>query len=173
MQGNDLIYIPKSATDQNEIQFRNITRTTGGVTTVLSTAAEQATLFDAFINSSDCLKGHRGQILERNTCRQPFVNQVDVAIRQNIPLFGDQRVSVQLDIFNIGNLLNKDWGRAFVTPTTTNSNVPLVTHVGYSSATAATAVPIVQFTPPAGGEYAPGSTVSNFWRTQLSARFSF
>jgi len=173
VQGNDLIYIPKSATDQNEIQFRNITRTTGGVTTVLSTAAEQATLFDAFINSSDCLKGHRGQILERNTCRQPFVNQVDVAIRQNIPLFGDQRVSVQLDIFNIGNLLNKDWGRAFVTPTTTNSNVPLVTHVGYSSATAATAVPIVQFTPPAGGEYAPGSTVSNFWRTQLSARFSF
>jgi outer membrane receptor for ferrienterochelin and colicin len=173
VQGNDLIYIPKSTTDPTEIQFRDITRTTGGVTTVLSTAAQQAALFDAFINSSDCLKDHRGQILERNTCRQPFVNQVDVAIRQNVPLFGDQRVSVQLDIFNFGNLLNKNWGRAFVTPTTSNSNVPLVTHVGYSSATAATAVPTVQFTPPAGGEYAPGSTVSNFWRTQLSARFSF
>ena len=83
-------------------------------------------------------------------------------------------MSVQWDIFNFGNLLNKKWGRAFVTPTTTNSNVPLVTHVGYSSATAATAVPIVQFTPPSGGkEYAPGATVSNFWRTQISMRYSF
>ena len=63
--------------------------------------------------------------------------------------------------------------RAPITPTTSNSNVPLVTHVGYSSAVAATAVPIVQFTPPAGGEYAPGALVSNFWRTQISARISF
>ena len=173
VSGNDLIYIPRSATDPNEIRFRDITRTTGSVTTVVSTAAQQAALFDAFINSSDCLKDHRGEILKRNSCRQPFVNQVDVAIRQNLPLIGDQRLSLQFDIFNFGNLLNKKWGRAFVTPTTGNSNVPLVTHVGYSSAVAATAVPIVQFTPPAGGEYAPGSTVSNFWRTQISARFSF
>ena len=101
------------------------------------------------------------------------MNQFDVAIRQNVPLIGSQRLSVALDIFNFGNLLNKKWGRAFVTPTTSNSNVPLVTHVGYSSAVAATAVPIVQFTPPAGGEYAPGALVSNFWRTQISARISF
>ena len=92
-----------------------------------------------------------------------------------------QRVAVQLDIFNFGNLLNKQWGRAFVTPTTTNSNVPLVTHVGYvgtggvvtGNVNANSAIPVVQFTPPAGGEYAPGATVSNFWRTQVSMRYSF
>jgi outer membrane receptor for ferrienterochelin and colicin len=181
VQGNDLIYIPKNVNDPNEIRFRDITRTTGGVTTVLSSAANQATLLDAFINSSECLKDHRGEILQRNSCRQPFVNQVDVAIRQNIPLIADQRVSVQLDIFNFGNLLNKKWGRAFVTPGSANSNVPLVTHVGYVGAgnvvtgnvNANGAIPVVQFTPPAGGEYAPGATVSNFWRTQISMRYSF
>jgi len=178
VQGNDLIYIPTSTTDPNQIQFRAITRTivTPGqpnrIDTV-STVAQQQGLLESFINSSDCLKDHRGQILQRNSCRQPFVNQVDVAIRQNLPVVADQRLSVQLDIFNFGNLLNKNWGRAFVTPTTTNSNVPLMTHVGYSTTNASTAVPIVQFTPPAGGEYAPGATVSNFWRTQLSLRYSF
>jgi len=178
VQGNDLIYIPTSTTDPNQIQFRAITRTivTPGqpnrIDTV-STVAQQQGLLESFINSSDCLKDHRGQILQRNSCRQPFVNQVDVAIRQNLPIVADQHLSVQFDIFNFGNLLNKKWGRAFVTPTTTNSNVPLMTHVGYSSTTAATAVPVVQFTPPAGGEYAPGATVSNFWRTQLSLRYSF
>jgi hypothetical protein len=181
VQGNDLIYIPRNVGDQNEIRFRDITRTTGGVTTVLSSAAQQASLFDAFINSSECLKDHRGEILQRNSCRQPFVSQVDLAIRQNLPLIADQRLSIQLDIFNFGNLLNKQWGRAFVTPTTTNSNVPLVTHVGYVGAggvvtgnvNANSAIPVVQFTPPAGGEYAPGATVSNFWRTQVSMRYSF
>jgi hypothetical protein len=34
-------------------------------------------------------------------------------------------------------------------------------------------VPIVQFTPPTGGEYVVGNFVSNFWRTQLSVRYSF
>jgi hypothetical protein len=178
VQGNDLFYVPKNVNDPNEIRFRDITRNIAppgqpANNVVVSTAAQQATLLDAFINSSECLKDHRGEILQRNSCRQPFVNQVDLAIRQNLPLIADQRLSVQLDVFNFGNLLNKKWGRAFVTPTTTNSNVPLVTHVGYSAATASTAVPIVQFTPPAGGEYAPGATVSNFWRTQVSMRFSF
>ena len=179
VQGNDLIYIPTSATDPNQIQFRDITRNIAPPgqppnNQVISTAAQQAALFEAFINSSDCLKDHRGEILKRNSCRQPFVNQVDLAIRQNLPLIADQRVSVQFDIFNFGNLLNKKWGRAFVTPTTSNSNVPLMTHVGYSTATAQTAVPIVQFTPPSGGkEYAPGALVSNFWRSQVSVRFSF
>jgi hypothetical protein len=35
-------------------------------------------------------------------------------------------------------------------------------------------VPIVTFTPPAGGEYVSSSSFSgNFWRTQISLRYSF
>jgi hypothetical protein len=173
VQGNDLFYVPISAQDQNEIRFRDITRTVSGQTQVVATAAQQAIALDNFINESPCLYNRRGTIVPRNACRNPFVNQVDLAVRQDLPEVRGQRVSVQLDVFNFGNLLNKEWGQQRVTPATTNSNVPLVTHVGYSSIDPKTAVPVVQFTAPAGGEYVPAALQTNFWRGQLSFRYSF
>jgi hypothetical protein len=168
VQGNDLFYVPRNALDATEIQFRAITNG--------ATAAQQAQALEDFINSSDCLKENRGKILDRNSCRQPFVNQVDLALRQDLGLFGTQRISLQFDVFNFGNLLNKKWGLARVTPTTTNSNVPLVTHVGFSgtgNVPIATSVPVVQFTAPAGGEFVAQPVASNFWRTQIGVRVSF
>jgi outer membrane receptor for ferrienterochelin and colicin len=173
VQGNDLFYVPLSTLDGNEIRFRDITRTTGGVTTVVSSAAQQALLLENFITESKCLRDRRGQLVPRNACRIPFTNQVDLAVRQDLPELRGQRVSVQLDVFNFGNLLNKKWGQQKQTPGSLNSNVPLVTHVGYSGTDARAAVPIVQFTPPAGGEYVPAALQTNFWRSQLSFRYSF
>jgi outer membrane receptor for ferrienterochelin and colicin len=164
VQGNDLLYVPRNALDPAEIQYRTVGA---------RTPAQQAQDFEDFINSSECLSMHRGQILPRNSCRQPFFQQVDFAVRQNLPTLRGQRVAVQFEVFNFGNLLNNKWGQQRVTSLTTNSNVPLVTHVGYSSTDPQTAVPIVQFTPPQGGEYVVGNFVSNFWRTQLSVRYSF
>ena len=164
VSANDLIYVPRNALDPAEIQFRQ-----SGARTPL----QQAQDFEAFIQQSDCLSTHRGKILERNSCRQPFFQRVDLSVRQNLPELRGQRVAVQFEIFNFGNMLNKRWGQQKVTPTTLNSNVPLLTHVGYSTADPRTAVPIVTFTPPTGGEYAIANAVENFWRTQLSLRYSF
>jgi hypothetical protein len=162
----DLLYVPKDVNNTAEIQFRAIAGNTP------RTAAEQAAAFDKFINNSPCLSKLRGQIMTRNACRQPFFNQVDVAIRQNIPTVADQRISVQFDIFNFGNLLNKKWGQQRVTEASSNSNVPLLTLVGYSSTDPRTAVPITQFNVNQ-REYIVGNFVSNFWRTQVSMRYSF
>ena len=173
-QGNDLIYVPKSATDPTQIQFRDITSTTGGVTTVRLTAAQQAVNLEKFISDSKCLNGHRGEILTRNSCRLPFLNRVDFSARQGLQYFGSQRASLQLDIFNVGNLLNKEWGKELVSARSANSNVPLLTHVGMSSSDPKVATPIVQFDRiENNAEYIRGSFVSNFWRTQLSLRISF
>jgi hypothetical protein len=99
---------------------------------------------------------------------------VDVAIRQNINYFGTQRVAVQFDIFNFGNLLNEKWGKQQVSPRSSNSNVPLLSHVGQSASDPKVAVPIVQFDNIQDNvEYAPGVFVSNFWRSQISFRISF
>jgi outer membrane receptor for ferrienterochelin and colicin len=162
---NDLFYVPNNALDPSEIQFRQ----QGS-----RSPATQAQDLENFINGSPCLRSQRGRIMTRNSCRNPFTHLVDVSVRQRLPAarFGD--VSVQWDIFNFGNLLNKNWGKAPFTPATINSNVPLVTHVGWSSNDLKTAVPIVQFTPPAGGEYAVSSTsATNFWRSQLGLRIDF
>jgi len=173
VQGNDLLYVPTDATNPAEIQFRDITRRQGNQTTVVATAAQQAQQFEQFIRSSDCLSRNRGGILPRNSCRLPFSNQFDLGVRQNLPVIRGQRLAVQFDVFNVGNLLNRKWGQQQVSSLSSFNNIPLVTHVGYSSADPKTAVPIVQFTPPRGGEYVPGAFASNFWRTQLSVRYSF
>jgi hypothetical protein len=171
--GNDLIYIPTDASNTAEIQFRAITATVNGVpNTVIATIAEQQAAFEAFIENSPCLSGQRGQILERNSCKLPFLNQVDVAIRQTIPAVRGQRLSLQADITNFGNLLNKKWGQQRVAENSSNSNVPLLTHRGMSTTDPTVAVPIVQFSP-AQKEYIIGNFASNFWRFQLSARYSF
>jgi hypothetical protein len=94
-------------------------------------------------------------------------------VRQNLPTLRGQRIAVQFEIFNFGNMLNKRWGQQQTTSATINSNVPLITHVGYSGTDPRTAVPIVTFAPPAGGEYVVRSEPENFWRSQVSLRYSF
>ncbi|MCC6319709.1 MAG: carboxypeptidase regulatory-like domain-containing protein [Gemmatimonadaceae bacterium] len=171
---NDLIYVPTRSSDPAQIQFRDITGTVNGVPNqIISSAANQAAQLDAFIDGSECLKGKRGAILTRNVCRLPFTNEVNVSIRQSLPEIAGQRISAQVDIFNFGNLLNDKWGVTRVSPLSGNSNIPLLRHVGYSTTNAATAVPVVQFSPPAGGEYINGNFVGNFWRTQISFRLAF
>lgn len=164
LQGNDLLYVPRNALDATEIQFRQAGSRTPEV---------QAQDFENFIKNSDCLKGQRGKIMDRNSCRLPFTNTVDVAFRQRLPVIRGQELALTLDIFNFGNLVNKKWGKSRISPLSGNSNVPLVTHVGYSTAVPTTAVPIVTFTPPVGGEYTNGNFVGNFWRTQMAVRYSF
>jgi outer membrane receptor for ferrienterochelin and colicin len=171
---NDLFYVPNNAFDPAQIQFR-----TQGSRSPLTQAQD----LENFINASSCLSKQRGQILTRNSCRNPFTHLVDVSVRQRLPSVRGENIALQWDIFNFGNLLNKNWGKQPFTPQTLNSNVPLVTHVGWAgtgcTATPAacdikTATPIVQFTPPAGGEYVPASTsATNFWRTQLGLRIDF
>jgi hypothetical protein len=118
----------------------------------------------------------------RNSCRLPFSNNFDLTIRQNIPIVSAaQRVAVQLDIFNFGNLLNKDWGQQQVSPYTSFNNIPLLTHTASSTNDPATAVQTFTFNyrtldPKKTGKLDPyqvGNFVSNYWRMQLSARVSF
>ena len=175
MQGNDLLYVPTDARDPTQIQFAN-----SGSGATLVTAAQQADAFEALIKASPCLTKYRGQIMPRNSCRLPFSNQVDLTFRQALPFGRGNRVSVAFDIFNFGNLLNKNWGKIAVSPLTNFNNIPLVTHVGMSTTDPATAVPIVNYNiktldPTGTGivEYQPGDFISNYYRTQLSFRYSF
>lgn len=111
-QNNDLIYIPVNALDLNEIRFQeNYSR--GGETI---SAAQQAQEFEDFINSQKYLRGRRGQYAERNGARHPFTHQFDVKIIQDIftDIGGKKNVlQVTFDVFNVGNMINKNWGRQY------------------------------------------------------------
>ncbi len=78
---------------------------------------------DQLINNDDCLSDNRGQIIARNACRTGWVNQVNMRFLQEVTVFEDHKIEFILDIENLGNLINRDWGRldAIFQP----SNVPL------------------------------------------------
>ena len=101
VNGNDPIYIPRNAKDPNEILFSG--------TPAQQTA--QATAFENFINGQPCLNKQRGRIMERDSCRSPFQNRLDVSVRQSIPTVGGQRLALQVDVFNFLNLIDSKWGQ--------------------------------------------------------------
>ena len=76
-------------------------------------AAEQATAFEAYIQQDDYLKNHRGQYAERFALFYPIVKRLDLSITQDVfHNIGGRKHSgqIRLDINNLGNLLNSDWG---------------------------------------------------------------
>jgi hypothetical protein len=66
---------------------------------------------NAFISGIEALDDARGSIIQRNTDREPWQNQVDLRFAQSIETFDGQRIQITLDVTNFLNLLNDDWGR--------------------------------------------------------------
>jgi hypothetical protein len=103
--GNDPMYVPRNATDANEIRIGT------GVGTAFVQNAVAAQAFDRFISSQECLNEQRGSIMKRNSCRTPFSHRIDLSLRQSLPTLRGQSATVQLDIFNLANFLKDDWGQ--------------------------------------------------------------
>jgi len=121
--GNDPVYIPRAASDTTEIRF------TG---TADQVAAQQAA-FDRFIDTAPCLSRQRGRIMARNSCRTPWMNLANLAVRQTLSEKSAQALAVELQVFNVLNLLNPRWGRVQL-PTgalpTTSNQVTLLSQTG-------------------------------------------
>jgi len=135
--GNDPIYIPTDATNPSEIMFRDIS---GG-----ATASDQALAFEQFIASESCLNGQRGQIMERNSCRNPWQNFVTFSFRQSLPAFGGNRLAFELDIFNVLNLLNSDWGLVKTAGASAFGNVSLLQHRAQTAGPVSSSQPIYEW----------------------------
>ncbi|MFW0717618.1 TonB-dependent receptor [Pedobacter sp. N23S346] len=107
--GNDLIYIPR---DASEITFVAIPAGTTGYGRAY-TAQEQSDAFESYIAQDEYLSEHRGEYAKRNGGTSPWRNQFDFRLTQEIfKDFGKTKNSFQftVDIFNVGNLLNRKWG---------------------------------------------------------------
>jgi hypothetical protein len=110
---NDLIYVPRN---QGEMNFVAITGATP------FSVAQQAAAWDAFINQDPYLSTRRGGYAERNGAFLPMVYRADLSISQDVgrTIAGrPNQLQIRLDILNVTNLLNHDWGvgQGFVTTT--------------------------------------------------------
>ncbi|WP_052353396.1 TonB-dependent receptor [Dyadobacter tibetensis] len=161
-ESNDLIFVPAT---QDQIVFKDA-----------ATANAQWAALDEFIKNDDYLSERRGQYAERNGSRAPFTHVFDFKVLQDIYLeIGGKRHTLQLswDVFNVGNLINKKWGRQYFT---SNDNYPLVTFEGYRNAAAGDYTPLMSFTKPTGETYniSDGSSGNiSRWTSQIGIRYIF
>lgn len=97
---NDLMYIP-SKPGSGQVVFLGDT----------ATSNVNETRFWDIVNANG-LAGSAGKVVARNSAFAQWTNNFDMRIKQEIPGFlkGNKAVFV-LDFLNVGNMLNKNWGR--------------------------------------------------------------
>lgn len=102
---NDLLYIPTQAEIQSESETNANDKTKQDI--------------NNFINSSAELQAQRGHFIKRNSLQTPWENILDMRILQNFITYVKgykQTFQISLEIFNLTNLLNNNWGRDWSLP---------------------------------------------------------
>ncbi|MEE9349113.1 MAG: hypothetical protein V3U80_03635 [Flavobacteriaceae bacterium] len=72
--------------------------------------AGQAAAFETFIQQDDYLNDNRGKYAERYGALSPWRSKFDVKIMQDYKLKNKQKIQFSMDILNVGNMLNSNWG---------------------------------------------------------------
>lgn len=157
---NDILYIPRN---QSEIKLQNIV---DGNNKVLVSAAEQWIQLDTYINNSDYLNTHRGEYAMRNAARTPWNHQVDLKVIFDTKFFKN-KLEFAVDIFNIGNLISKNWGTQVYVPNINNSGYALLDFVRIENQQ-----PVFQFKNPKGNPWLVDNLNSK-WQGQVSASYFF
>ncbi|MBO9681614.1 MAG: TonB-dependent receptor [Flavisolibacter sp.] len=164
-QSNDIIYIPK---DPSEISFAPLT--SGGVT---YTPQQQSDAFFAFIENNKYLKKHKGQYMDRYGATLPWVQSLDLRVLEDFYIMsGGKKHNIQLslDVTNLLNLLNKNWGYSYsYTYGTFQDQALLGVPSGFDKAN-----PRYTFNPTGPTKaYQPSYSIGSTWGLNLGLRYIF
>ncbi len=172
---SDLMYIPK---DASEIIFDAIpAKGTPGTAGYFAgfTADDQNTAYWKYAEQDDYLSNHKGEYAERYGVVMPWVNRFDVKILQDVfTKIGDTRHSLQisLDLLNIGNLLNSNWG-IYRKQSLGNYDITLLKY----SKTGSDGIPHYQMNYTGSAlptsTYTPVLSTASTWGAQLGIRYTF
>jgi len=169
----DLLYIPNSA---SELTFAPLTIKVNGADKTFS-PEEQAAAFESFVSSVPELNEARGGYVERNSGLTPWTNRFDFKLLQDFSIGGkngSRKHTLQLgvDIFNLGNLINSDWGVYQELNGGSPFFYPLLNTSGAASPTPSFTMLAVNgqlATTP----YRNNNTTSSTWGMQFSVRYIF
>jgi len=127
-QAAGLAYIFKDAAEA----AKYIGTVSGGVFT---SDPAQVAAYENFINSNEYLSSRRGKFTERNGAFTPWNIQTDMRIMDEFRIKDGKdnihTIQFSISIINVGNMINKDWGRSYFVPNTFNStaNIGLTKHL--------------------------------------------
>ncbi|MGD1891956.1 MAG: carboxypeptidase regulatory-like domain-containing protein [Cyclobacteriaceae bacterium] len=173
-----LFYVPAN---QSDLLFGELVENADGDEELLiyPEAEQQSTYqeLSGFIDSDEYLSGRRGDYTERNQSRVPWSNIFDLKILQDfyVEVGEGKRNTIQLslDIFNVGNMLNPEWGLIYDAPSF--GQYELVQFEGFQDGTTR---PVFSFNgvddnEPWQGSLRDSGLRSSRWRMQLGVRYIF
>lgn len=144
---NDLIYVP----------------TASEVSAMIFSGVGQASALENFIQQDSYLKTIRGQYAERYGAISPWRGKWDMKFIQELKLSDKNDIQFSIDILNIGNLLNSDWGL------TQQPNAVQPIGVSVNGA----GVPTYTFNPSLKSTYVYDASLLSRWQMQFGLRYSF
>ncbi|KAA5534595.1 cell envelope biogenesis protein OmpA [Taibaiella lutea] len=108
----DLLYLPTNPLD---LKFVDYTAKNSDGSSVTVDAATQYKAYQMFVNNDRNLSNNLGGYAERNNGLLPWLNRWDFRLLQDIFVTDNNKgrrhtLQFSLDILNLGNLLNKNWG---------------------------------------------------------------
>jgi hypothetical protein len=104
---SDLMFIYAKGSD---VPFIDVKNSDGSIKYSI---ADQQAAYDKFVSNDPYLRKHKGQYSERNSALTPWYNRIDMRFLQDFFIMaGNTKHTLQfsVDILNLPNLLNKDWG---------------------------------------------------------------
>ena len=151
---NDLIFIPTDA----QIDQMNFS----------GDAAQQSAQRDGlrrYIAQDEYLSGRRGQYAEKYGALSPWYSRWDMRILQDYYLPNKNVIQLSIDILNIGNLVNSDWGvRQFATYT--GLSQPIAVSMNGTT-------PTYTFDTGQTSTFFDDFSLASRWQLQLGLRYSF
>ncbi len=166
---NDLVYVPK---DQNDIVLEEVNSSD------TRSAAVIWGQLNAYINQDPYLSKRRGQYAERNGLLLPFYRRLDLNFTQDFMIKTGKKTNtlrLTADVFNFGNLLNKNWGIARIPNRTTLLNFKRVETSGPNSGKPVFSFPYLDATNqiPLTSTFQNSTGQSSRCQVQLGVRYIF
>ena len=177
---NDLIYIPTQADfDNGKYKLEN----SGGTDT--RTPQDVWNQLDAYIRQDKYLNAHRGQYAERNALVYPWFKRMDLNVTQDFFITSNKgrdrhTLRLSVDIVNVGNLLNKNWGTYQIPSAGTGNGVLNVGIIKFDKMDIDKTTPIYSFPyhivssqTPYTNSFKPDVSILSRWQMQIGIRYIF
>ncbi len=187
---NDLVYIPRNASEINLISAGSYNATTHagsttGTATDPRTSAQIWNQLNAFISQDHYLNIRRGEYAKANAVDLPIFKKMDLNITQDVYFYtksGKEKdkhtLRISVDIINFGNMLNRNWGLFKTSSLTSNSSgAQLLTFEGLA---ADGKTPLFSFPyqdpsnlTPKVNSFVNNTGISSRWQMQIGVKYLF
>ncbi|MFT5254183.1 MAG: hypothetical protein ACI87N_003250, partial [Flavobacteriales bacterium] len=165
-QAAGLAYVFKDATEA----AKYIGVSSAGVPS--ATAPQQVADYETFVKNNSYLNSRRGTFTQRNGDLTPWNIQADMKIMDEIKIDKEQRLEFSFSIANVGNLINKNWGKSYFVPNTYNSTASIGLTKSGNLGGVGTGDPVFTFKTPSSTPYTIDQLASRF-QGQFGVRYSF